>query len=134
MSMWVNIMLWRVPGFEGTHSTIHNDEHMYINGQHYSCSHSRLTLKWPHHANGKSQYQYFKLIYYNSYGSSWIIQGCFKRLNFKFQILLIYYFRFLARIRGAMVWWLRRRFPNPGVPCSRSLGGSNIDLPFLSFW
>ena len=29
---------------------------------------------------------------------------------------------------GAMTQWLRRWIPNPGVPCSKPLGGSKVDL------
>ena len=44
-----------------------------------------------------------------------------------------------------MTYWLRHWIPNPGVPCSNSLGGSKVDsalhpsevdkvLPFFGFW
>ena len=33
-------------------------------------------------------------------------------------------------IYGAMAQWLRRWIPNPGVPCSRPLGGSKVDSAF----
>ena len=29
-----------------------------------------------------------------------------------------------------MNYWLRRWIPNPGVPCSKPLGGSKIDSTF----
>ena len=31
---------------------------------------------------------------------------------------------------GAMAKWLRRWIPNPGVPCSKPLGGSKVDSAF----
>ena len=31
---------------------------------------------------------------------------------------------------GAMAWWIRRWIPNPGIPCSKPLGGSKVDSAF----
>ena len=36
----------------------------------------------------------------------------------------------LIVVHGAMAWWLRRWITNPGVPCSKPLGGSKVDSAF----
>ena len=41
---------------------------------------------------------------------------------------LLDYFMFI--IYGAIAQWLRRWIPNPGVPCSKPLGGSKVDSAF----
>ena len=33
---------------------------------------------------------------------------------------------------GVMAQWLKRWIPNPGVPCSKPLGGSKVDSAFHS--
>ena len=33
-------------------------------------------------------------------------------------------------VYGAMAKWLRCWIPNPGVPCSKPLGGSKVDSAF----
>ena len=37
---------------------------------------------------------------------------------------------YLKTYHGAMAKWLRRWIPNPGVPCSKPLGGSKVDSAF----
>ena len=36
----------------------------------------------------------------------------------------------ISVFNGAMAKWLRRWIPNPGVPCSKPLGGSKVDSVF----
>ena len=33
-------------------------------------------------------------------------------------------------LNGVIAEWLRRCIPNPGVPCSKQLGGSKVDSAF----